>query len=53
MSYHLIKKNNADDLNMEVNDYLRRGWKLHGETTVTTNIHGLTTYYQAVTKEDE
>lgn len=53
--YQIIRKNSFVDLEREVNEYLRAGWKLAGGVAVSTGLNGngfvIDYILQAITKE--
>jgi hypothetical protein len=53
MKYRLLKSETASVLDIRVNEYLSRGYKLHGSTGYA-KTHNYTGYYfQAVTWESQ
>jgi hypothetical protein len=49
MMYQLIKQSSYDDFNRAVNNFMKDGWELYGETKIQ-NEAGIIFYYQAVVK---
>lgn len=50
MEYKILKSSKDYYLEEKVNEHLKLGWKLYGYTFIETD--GVTTYYQAMIKED-
>ena len=53
-TYQLIRQKTYDDFNRAVNNFLKDGWDLYGETKIQSEVENnvqVTYYYQVMVKD--
>jgi hypothetical protein len=48
--YIIVERNKAKELQHAVNEYLNKGWDLHGDTTIVKNEYSQMLYVQPMTR---